>query len=266
MSSTDPRTLRPLMPRPFPTHFCYPNKLTSWSHDQREMMKLNRGAPLVSSRWNPTPEQVQALEEMYRRGTRTPSADQIQQIAAKLRQFGKIQGKNVFYWFQNHKARDRQKKRRQLDLLPAKDTLPKQSELSRKYLEMEQSKKANCSRKASKYYAGEVEECKRERWAQLELQQLSVTANSSTETSCRATLDLSSSPNNKVIQENGHTLIAPSLFTRTDFEYRINENRTLELFPLSGNGLGTTKEEMDDVYVTTKLVPHQFFEFLPKKN
>lgn len=72
---------------------------------------------LVSSRWNPTPEQVQALEEMYRRGTRTPSADQIQQIAAKLRRFGKIEGKNVFYWFQNHKARDRQKKRRQLELL-----------------------------------------------------------------------------------------------------------------------------------------------------
>lgn len=72
--------------------------------------------PLVSTRWNPTPEQLQALEEMYRRGTRTPSAEQIQQIAAKLRRFGKIEGKNVFYWFQNHKARERQKKRRQLEL------------------------------------------------------------------------------------------------------------------------------------------------------
>lgn len=28
-----------------------------------------------------------------------------------LRQYGKIEGKNVFYWFQNHKARERQKKR-----------------------------------------------------------------------------------------------------------------------------------------------------------
>lgn len=71
--------------------------------------------PLVSSRWNPTPEQLMALEEMYRRGVRTPSAEEIKLIAAKLRQFGKIEGKNVFYWFQNHKARERQKRRRQPD-------------------------------------------------------------------------------------------------------------------------------------------------------
>lgn len=68
-----------------------------------------------SSRWNPTPEQLMALEEMYRRGVRTPSAEEIKLIAAKLRQFGKIEGKNVFYWFQNHKARERQKRRRQTE-------------------------------------------------------------------------------------------------------------------------------------------------------
>lgn len=79
---------------------------------KREMNRV----PLVSPRWNPTPEQLQALEELYRRGIRTPSAQQIQNIAAKLRRFGKIEGKNVFYWFQNHKARERQKKRRQLEL------------------------------------------------------------------------------------------------------------------------------------------------------
>lgn len=71
--------------------------------------------PIVvsSSRWNPTVEQLRILEELYRRGTRTPSADQIQHITAQLRRFGKIEGKNVFYWFQNHKARERQKRRRQ---------------------------------------------------------------------------------------------------------------------------------------------------------
>lgn len=80
---------------------------------------------VVSTRWNPTPEQLQALEEMYRRGIRTPSAEQIQQIATKLGRFGKIEGKNVFYWFQNHKARERQKKRRQQQLeLIAKQTPP----------------------------------------------------------------------------------------------------------------------------------------------
>ncbi|XP_010263000.1 PREDICTED: WUSCHEL-related homeobox 1-like [Nelumbo nucifera] len=68
--------------------------------------------PVVSSRWNPTPEQLRTLEELYRCGTRTPTAEQIQHITAQLRRFGKIEGKNVFYWFQNHKARERQKRRR----------------------------------------------------------------------------------------------------------------------------------------------------------
>ncbi|XP_050215923.1 WUSCHEL-related homeobox 1-like isoform X2 [Mercurialis annua] len=70
---------------------------------------------VVSSRWNPTPEQLRTLEELYRRGTRTPSAEQIQHITAQLRRYGKIEGKNVFYWFQNHKARERQKRRRQIE-------------------------------------------------------------------------------------------------------------------------------------------------------
>ena len=65
-----------------------------------------------STRWSPTPIQLLVLEELYRQGTKTPSAEQIQQIASQLRQFGKIEGKNVFYWFQNHKARERQKRRR----------------------------------------------------------------------------------------------------------------------------------------------------------
>ena len=43
---------------------------------------------------------------------RTPNAQQIEQITAQLGKFGKIEGKNVFYWFQNHKARERQKQKR----------------------------------------------------------------------------------------------------------------------------------------------------------
>lgn len=86
--------------------------------DQSKRPEMNNqaaAAVVVSSRWNPTPEQLRALEELYRRGTRTPSAEQIQQITAQLRRFGKIEGKNVFYWFQNHKARERQKRRRQME-------------------------------------------------------------------------------------------------------------------------------------------------------
>ncbi|XP_062083513.1 WUSCHEL-related homeobox 3 [Humulus lupulus] len=76
-------------------------------------MKMSPAAN-PTSRWCPTPEQLMILEEMYRAGTRTPNASQIQQITAHLSFYGKIEGKNVFYWFQNHKARDRQKLRRKL--------------------------------------------------------------------------------------------------------------------------------------------------------
>ncbi|GLJ38860.1 hypothetical protein SUGI_0792030 [Cryptomeria japonica] len=71
----------------------------------------------VTSRWNPTPDQLRILEDLYRRGLRTPSAEQIQYITAQLRYYGKIEGKNVFYWFQNHKARERQKQRRRMEMM-----------------------------------------------------------------------------------------------------------------------------------------------------
>ncbi|XP_059664425.1 WUSCHEL-related homeobox 3 [Cornus florida] len=71
-------------------------------------------SPAASSRWCPTPEQLMILEEMYRSGIRTPNASQIQRITTHLSFYGKIEGKNVFYWFQNHKARDRQKLRKRL--------------------------------------------------------------------------------------------------------------------------------------------------------
>ncbi|XP_004503392.1 WUSCHEL-related homeobox 5-like [Cicer arietinum] len=63
-------------------------------------------------RWNPTSEQVKVLTELFSSGLRTPSTDQIQNISTQLSFYGKIESKNVFYWFQNHKARERQKRRR----------------------------------------------------------------------------------------------------------------------------------------------------------
>uniref|UniRef100_A0A7N1A2X1 Homeobox domain-containing protein n=1 Tax=Kalanchoe fedtschenkoi TaxID=63787 RepID=A0A7N1A2X1_KALFE len=64
-----------------------------------------------SSRWNPTKEQLSLLESLYEQGIRTPSAEQIQSITKRLQAYGHIEGKNVFYWFQNHKARQRQKQK-----------------------------------------------------------------------------------------------------------------------------------------------------------
>lgn len=66
----------------------------------------------TSTRWTPTTEQIKILKDLYyNHGVRSPTADQIQKITARLSKYGKIEGKNVFYWFQNHKARERQKKR-----------------------------------------------------------------------------------------------------------------------------------------------------------
>ncbi|XP_057784211.1 protein WUSCHEL [Salvia miltiorrhiza] len=70
-----------------------------------------------STRWTPTTDQIRILKDLYyNNGVRSPTAEQIQRISAKLRQYGKIEGKNVFYWFQNHKARERQKKRFTADI------------------------------------------------------------------------------------------------------------------------------------------------------
>lgn len=66
------------------------------------------------TRWNPTQEQIGILEMLYRGGMRTPNAQQIEQITEQLSKYGKIEGKNVFYWFQNHKARERQKQKRSI--------------------------------------------------------------------------------------------------------------------------------------------------------
>ncbi|XP_014508867.1 WUSCHEL-related homeobox 1-like isoform X1 [Vigna radiata var. radiata] len=163
------RKLRPLMPRPmissntapptttlslthhhgndFPSQYDHHHLASVAEQNKRE--QFNGAAPVVvSSRWNPTREQLRALEELYRRGTRTPSAEQIQHITAQLRRFGNIEGKNVFYWFQNHKARERQKRRRQMES-EAETPEKKESTASRAVFEVKQTKNwtpsTNCS-------------------------------------------------------------------------------------------------------------------------
>ncbi|CAK7323308.1 unnamed protein product [Dovyalis caffra] len=69
------------------------------------------------TRWNPTQEQIGILEMSYRGGMRAPSAQQIEDITAQLSRYGKIEVKNVFYWFQNHRARDRRQKEKRRNSL-----------------------------------------------------------------------------------------------------------------------------------------------------
>ncbi|KAI4384526.1 hypothetical protein MLD38_002668 [Melastoma candidum] len=72
----------------------------------------NGGGGTKCGRWNPTSEQVKILTDLFMSGLHTPSTDQIQRISTQLSFYGKIESKSVFYWFQNHKARERQKRRK----------------------------------------------------------------------------------------------------------------------------------------------------------
>ncbi|KAL8492010.1 hypothetical protein ACS0TY_023566 [Phlomoides rotata] len=93
-----------------------PRKAGPSDHRRQECSQVeNQGG---GTRWNPTQEQIGILETLYRGGMRTPNAQQIEQITAELAKYGKIEGKNVFYWFQNHKARERQKQKRNTPRTP----------------------------------------------------------------------------------------------------------------------------------------------------
>ncbi|KAF8768506.1 hypothetical protein HU200_007559 [Digitaria exilis] len=61
-------------------------------------------AALANARWNPTKEQVATA-------CARPRRSRSRQIAARLREHGHVEAKNVFYWFQNHKARQRQRQK-----------------------------------------------------------------------------------------------------------------------------------------------------------
>ncbi|XP_060199408.1 WUSCHEL-related homeobox 4 [Lycium barbarum] len=122
------KRLRPLAPKFNPTNdttivtppfdlksFIRPESSTSpcklaYNDDKKDSSQVESHPG--GTRWNPTQEQIGILEMLYRGGMRTPNAQQIEQITAQLGKYGKIEGKNVFYWFQNHKARERQKQKR----------------------------------------------------------------------------------------------------------------------------------------------------------
>ncbi|KAG2298304.1 hypothetical protein Bca52824_034776 [Brassica carinata] len=51
----------------------------------------------TSTRWTPTTDQIRILKDLYyNNGVRSPTAEQIQKISARLRQYGKIEGKTSF--------------------------------------------------------------------------------------------------------------------------------------------------------------------------
>lgn len=90
-----------------------------------------------TTRWIPTTDQIRILKDLYyNNGVRSPSGEQIQRISARLRQYGKIEGKNVFYWFQNHKARERQKKKFTADVATMQRGWKPEDPIPNKYTNM----------------------------------------------------------------------------------------------------------------------------------
>ncbi|KAI3814364.1 hypothetical protein L1987_19117 [Smallanthus sonchifolius] len=248
---------------------------------------------VVSSRWNPTPEQLQTLEELYRRGTRTPSADEIQHITAQLRRYGKIEGKNVFYWFQNHKARERQKRRRQLDN-PAKDlfqqtpffTTDHQS-VQRKDSEVEETRNwtiptfsENVLRERTRkgdqgWIAVEQEEEEEEEEKEegndplllMHRRRKSFPARNASWNNMMQCLSSSSPPTNHITltcSTASKTTTASSSVVVSSQRHDVESYETLELFPVNSG----SREPPEKCFLQTSgvnLNPRQFIEFLPLK-
>ncbi|XP_043699380.1 WUSCHEL-related homeobox 1-like isoform X2 [Telopea speciosissima] len=312
------RRLRPLMPRPtsnttnaVPATTPSTHPYFSRIHGSSDLFPLNThleqskrefsAQPVVSSRWNPTPEQLRSLEELYRRGTRTPTAEQIQHITAQLRLFGKIEGKNVFYWFQNHKARERQKRRRRLESVAAAEeqhrygmeNLEKKDSGSSRTgsFEVEPNRNwatpTNCSTLAEEFVSMQraaVAESRPDEWIQfgegeiLQQQKPSLPESHATWQMMNQ-ISYSTLPTHlintitRATEEPIKLTSYESLCSDQNEEY--GESNTLQLFPLhsdnTNNGVNGAKEEtklgsIQMMNTTTDYTPYQFIEFLPTKN
>jgi hypothetical protein len=104
-----------------------------------------------TTRWNPSAEQIKVLEALYRGGMRTPNAAQIERITEELGKHGRIEGKNVFYWFQNHKARERQKQKRAALLTLSTLDSPSLPEITTKVTKEACDDMTNCKRRRTSW-------------------------------------------------------------------------------------------------------------------
>ncbi|PRQ22184.1 putative transcription factor Homobox-WOX family [Rosa chinensis] len=78
-------------------------------NNQAAGSSANTPIRLTNNRWAPTPPQLRILKGLYYdKGFKYPTPEQIQEICLHLKQYGQIEDKNVFFWFQNLKARERQ--------------------------------------------------------------------------------------------------------------------------------------------------------------
>ncbi|KAL2461747.1 WUSCHEL-related homeobox 1 [Abeliophyllum distichum] len=300
-SSFNGRKLRPLLPRPA---FAATTNLINHDTDhlllnhhlaatvEKNKREFNTQQVVVSSRWNSPPEQLQTLEELYRRGTRTPSAEQVHIITAQLRRYGKIEGKNVFYWFQNHKARERQKRRRQIESIhdeqPQNNGEGKESGTNRTLFEVEQPR--NWASRTNSSTTVEAEKAA-DGWLQFEKAELQQKRNlverknrwqmmhlscSSFHTRLINSTHIAMDPNHMKLQ--GFNMISNRKIPWSDSAVHepcncnaqcldnCRESETLQLFPLR-TGHGNEGVEVSATATSSDFsAQYQFFEFLPLKD
>ncbi|KAK7400748.1 hypothetical protein VNO78_12046 [Psophocarpus tetragonolobus] len=250
-----------------------------------------------STRWSPTPVQLLVLEELYRQGTKTPSAEQIQQIASQLRQFGKIEGKNVFYWFQNHKARERQKRRRRE--MEENNAASSSEGLKETGCGVKETKKwastSNCSGHAEESAALDIAEKGSNGWTQFEERGIQVLRKNIAERQAKwqdmempcfppitMPVPTTSSVSAHITTHNNNTQLLtpqfynlPSVLNRESLNYYGEENAdpvTLDLFPHKRDDQdGLCFAERKSMFcanasMDTEITSNQFFEFLPLRN
>eukprot|EP00253_Pinus_taeda_P028522 PITA_28522 len=75
-----------------------------------------RSPPKSKPRWNPKPEQIRILENIFNSGMVSPPREELKRIRTLLEEFGQVGEASVFYWFQNRKSKT---KRRQHQLQAA---------------------------------------------------------------------------------------------------------------------------------------------------
>src|SRR6516165_5329641 len=62
----------------------------------------------VATRWKPEEAQLRILEEVFRNnGGHSPSTAQILLLTTQLQQYGEVEARNIFFWFENRRRKER---------------------------------------------------------------------------------------------------------------------------------------------------------------
>jgi len=65
----------------------------------------NSSSESISIRWKRTSQQKEKLKNIYRNGMQSPPLDEIERITSLLKNYGRVEQKNVKCWFQKFKSR-----------------------------------------------------------------------------------------------------------------------------------------------------------------